>query len=57
MQTEREEGCGVDDGLDSRRGVGNGFDRDRVDIVVDGVDMPVRDVLALQMLLLKATPR
>ena len=32
---EREEGRGVDNGLDSRRGVGNGLDRDRVDVVVD----------------------
>ena len=43
---EREEGRSVDNGLDSRHGVGNGLDRRRVDIVVDGVDMPARDVLA-----------
>ena len=57
---EREEGCGVDNGIGSRRGVGNGLDRDRVDIVVDVVNMPVCDVLlAFQvlLLLLKATPR
>ena len=53
---ERGEGHGVD----SRRGVGNGLDRGRVDVVVDGVDMPALDVLALQvllLLLLKALPR
>ena len=56
---EREEGHGVDNGFDSRHGVGNGLDRRRVDIVVDGVDMPARDVLAFQvlLLLLKVMPR
>ena len=55
---EREEGRGLDNGLDSWRGVGNGRDRRRVDIVIDGVDMPARDVLAFQMLLLlKVMPR
>ena len=46
---KRWEGCGV----------GNGLDREHVDIVVDGVDMPTRDVLAFQVLLLlpKAMPR
>ena len=33
-------------------GVSNGLDRGRVDIVVDGVDMPARDVLVSQVLLL-----
>ena len=39
--------------------VGNGLDRGRVDVVVDGVDMPVCDVLAFQvlLLLLKETSR
>ena len=50
---------GVGNGLDSGRGVGNGLDRGRVDIVVDGVDMPARDVMAFQvlLLLLKVIPR
>ena len=39
-------------------GIGNGLDRSRVDVVVDVVNMPARDVLAFQvLLLLKATPR
>ena len=38
------EACGVASGLDRGRGVGNGLDRGHVDIVVDGVDMPARDV-------------
>ena len=40
-------------------GVGNGLDRGRVDVAVDGVDMPARDVMAFQMLLLllKTMPR
>ena len=40
-------------------GVGNGLDKGRVDAVVDGVDMPARDVLVFQvlLLLLKAAPR
>ena len=37
--------------------VGNGLDRERVDVVVDVVNMPVCDMLAFQVLLLKATPR
>ena len=37
--------------------VGNGLDRERVDVVVDVVNMPTRDALAFQVLLLKATPR
>ena len=32
---QRGEGRGVDNGLDRRHGVGNGLDRDRVDVVVD----------------------
>ena len=46
---QRGDGCGV----------GNGFDRGRVDIVVDGVDMPACDVLVFQvlLLLLKVMPR
>ena len=32
---EREEGRGVDNGLDSRYDVGNGLHRDRVDVGVD----------------------
>ena len=40
------------------RGVGNGLDRGCVEVVTDGFDMPARDVLTLQvLLLLKATPR
>ena len=39
VQMEREEGRGVDNGLDSRRGVGNGLGRDRVDVVVDVINM------------------
>ena len=35
MQTEREEGRDVDNGHDSRRGFGNGLDRDHVDVVDD----------------------
>ena len=60
---KREEGRDVDtNGLDSRRSVCNGLDRGRVDIVVDGVDIPAREVLAFQvllllLLLLKAMPR
>ena len=54
---QREEGRGIDNGLDSQRGLGNDLDRRRVDVVVDGLDMPVRDVLAFQVLLLKAMPR
>ena len=42
---EREEGCGVDNGVDSGRGVGNDLDRGRVGVVVDGFDMPIRIVL------------
>ena len=39
----RREGNGVGNVLDSKHGVGNGVDRERVDIAVDGVDkMPVR---------------
>ena len=49
---ERGGGHGVGNILDSGRCVGNGLDRGRVDVVVDGVDMPVRDVLAFQVLLL-----
>ena len=54
-----EERCvGNGNGFDRGRGVGNGLDRGRRDVVVDGVDMPARDVLAFQvLLLLKATPR
>ena len=38
--------------------VANGLDRGHVDIVADVVNMPTRDVLAFQvLLLLKATPR
>ena len=39
--------------------VGNGLDRGCVDVVVDGVDMPAREVLTFQvlLLLLKVTPR
>ena len=55
---ERGEGCGVDIGLDSGNGVGNSLDRECVDVVVNGVNMPALDVLAFQVLLqLKATPR
>jgi len=47
--------------VDSKRGVGNGVDRGRVDAVVDDADkIPARDMLAFQvllLLLLKATPR
>ena len=57
MEREREEGRGVDHSLDIRHGVGNGLDRDRVDVVVDIVDMSARDALAFQVLLLKALPR
>ena len=35
MRMDREKGCSVDNGLDSRHGVGNGLDRDYVDVVVD----------------------
>ena len=39
-------------------GVASGLDRRRVDVVVDDVDqMPARDVLAFQVLLLKAASR
>ena len=41
---EREAGCDVGKDLDSGHGVGNGLDRGRVDVVVDVVDMPARDV-------------
>ena len=34
-----------------QHGVGNGLDRERLDIIVDGVDMPAPDMLAFQMLL------
>ena len=54
---ERGETCGrwrgkkghvVGNVLDSGHGVGNGVDRERVDLVVDGVDkMPARDVPTL----------
>ena len=56
---EREEGRGVGNGLDSERGVGNGLDRGRIDIAVNGVDMPACNVLTFQilLLLLKAMPR
>ena len=54
---EREEGHGVDNGIDSRRGVDNGIDRDRGDAVVDVVNMPAHNALAFQVLLLKAMPR
>ena len=40
---EREEGRGVDNGIDSRHDVGNGLDRDRVEVVDDVVNMPARD--------------
>ena len=61
---QRGEGC-VDneerkDPQTTQRGeerVGNGLDRERVDVAVDVVNMPARDVLAFQVLLLKATPR
>ena len=36
---------GVGNGLDSGHGVSNGLDRGRVDVVVDGVDMPTRKCL------------
>ena len=39
-----------------RRDVGNSLDRGRVDVVVDVVNMPARDALAFQVLLLKAAP-
>ena len=38
-------------------GVTNGLDRGHVDVAVDVVNMPARDMLAFQVLLLKATPR
>ena len=48
QMVERGEGCGV----------GNGLDRGSVDVVVDDVDkIPARDMLAFQVLLLKATSR
>ena len=49
---EREEGRGVDNGIDSWRGVGNGLDRDRVNVVVDVDQMPACDALGFQVLLL-----
>ena len=53
----RDEGRGVANGLDIRHGVDNGLDRDRVDVVVDVINMPALDTLAFQVLLLKAAPR
>ena len=38
-------------------GVANGLDRGHVDVVFDAVNMHACDVLAFQVLLLKATPR
>ena len=32
---EREEQCGIDNGLDRRRGVDNSFDREHVDVVAN----------------------
>ena len=46
-----KEGRAGDNGLDSGQGVGNDLDRERVDVVVYGVDMPACDVLAFQVLL------
>ena len=37
---QRGERCGVDNGLDIRRGIGNDLDGRRVDVVADGLDMP-----------------
>ena len=54
MQTMGRGGVRTDDG----EGEGHGLDRGRVDVVVDDVDkMPICDVLAFQVLLLKVTPR
>ena len=39
---------GVGNGLDSGRGVVNGLYRGHLDVVVGGVDMPTRDVLAFK---------
>ena len=54
---QREEGRGVDNCLESLRGVDNDLDKRRVDDVVDGLGIPACDMLAFQMLLLKVTPR
>ena len=61
--TERERTCGCRERKDVRMqrkegcGVGNGLDRDSVDVVVDVVNMPVCGAPASQVLLPKATPR
>ena len=35
VRTEREEGLGVDNGLDRGCGAGNSLDREHIDVVVD----------------------
>ena len=53
VRADNEEGGGEE------HCAGNGLDRGRVDVVVNGVDMPARDVPRFQvlLLLLKVTPR
>jgi len=47
---KRREGSDIGNGVDSECGVGNGVDRERVDVVVDGAHkILAHDVLAFQV--------